>query len=80
MASSADQIKHLKKLLKEAGVKLKVDEKKIFEISCLDAVRDLKQAIDNKEPLDSKNRPQSIQNIIIPIQYVIREVILNKYR
>ena len=68
-------------LLVETGVKKNIAEAQvnIIETSCLQAVKDLSEIIKTGK-WDPKDRPQSIQRIIQPIQMIIREILIKELR
>ena len=68
-------------LLVETGVKKNIAEAQvnIIETSCLQAVKDLSEIIKSGK-WDAKDRPQSIQRIIQPIQMIIREILIKELR
>jgi hypothetical protein len=68
-------------LLVETGIKKNIGEAQIniLEVSCLQAVKDLADII-KAGKFDPKDRPQSIQRIIQPIQMIIREILIKELR
>lgn len=68
-------------LLVETGVKKNIADASvnIIETSCLLAVKDLAEIIKTGK-LDPKERPQSIQRIIQPIQMIIREILIKELK
>ncbi len=67
------------KLMLEAGVsdKLRDTFASTFEVSCLEALKALKEAWAKGE-WNPKNRPQPVQRIIQPIQMVIRDILISQ--
>ena len=69
------------KLMLEAGIsdKLRDTFASTFEVSCLNALNNLKEAWSRGE-WNPKNRPQAVQRIIQPIQMVIRDILISELR
>ncbi len=69
------------RLMLEAGVsdKLRDTFASTFEVSCLDALSELKEAW-SKGEWNPKRRPQAVQRIIQPIQMVIRDILVSELR
>lgn len=68
-------------LLVETKVKKNIADAQvnIIETSCLQAVKDLAEMIKSGK-FDAKDRPESIQRIIQPIQMIIRDILIKELR
>lgn len=69
------------RLMVEAGVsdKLRDTFANVHEVSCLEALQALKEAWSGGT-WNPKSRPQQVQRIIMPIQQVIRDILISQLR